>query len=192
MGSGRARSVYLTTHLLGRLSPLRPRLTKVLPWLPMYWNMQISIRQIYWKPSRWSIATDELTWLPPFWIQQKDLLMALTFHSFWVPEKSATKNWEFPDLLPFPLPVFCGFFWEVFVISPLNNGRMTDSDLSELWKQRELSGMGSWILFSMIKMDPFIFRPETIQIIRTSWSVGKCSLQSCWASLSKNQTGSNI
>ena len=31
--------------------------------------------------------------------------------------------------------------------------------------------------------------PEPVQIIRTSWSVGKCSLQSCWARGIKNHTG---
>ena len=34
--------------------------------------------------------------------------------------------------------------------------------------------------------------PEPVQIIRTSWSVGKCSLQSCSARGIKNQTGATL
>ena len=36
---------------------------------------------------------------------EKDLLQDVTFHSFWGQEIAGNKNWEFLDLVPFPLPV---------------------------------------------------------------------------------------
>ena len=35
----------------------------------------------------------------------KDLLLDITFHSFLVQEIAGNKSREFPDLVPFPLPI---------------------------------------------------------------------------------------
>ena len=59
---------------------------------------------------------------------EKDLLGDVTFHSFWVQKIAWNKNWEFPDLVPFPLPVS----GEVPLFLLVITGRKIDSDLSEL------------------------------------------------------------
>ena len=64
-----------------------------------------------------------------------DLLPDVTFRSFSGQEIAGNKNREFPDLVPFPLPISGAVPLFLLVIT----GRKTDSDLSELTKGRELT-----------------------------------------------------
>ena len=66
---------------------------------------------------------------------EKDLLQDVTFRSFSGQEINGNKNWKFPDLVPFPLPVPGEVPLSLLVIT----GRKTDSDLSELSKVGELN-----------------------------------------------------
>ena len=59
---------------------------------------------------------------------EKDLLQDITFHSFSGQETAGNKYREFPDLLPFPLPVSREVPLSLLIIM----GRKNDSDLSEL------------------------------------------------------------
>ena len=65
----------------------------------------------------------------------KDLLLDVTFRSFLVQEIAGNKNREFPDLVPFPLPVS----GEVPLFLLVITGKKIDSDLSELTKEGELT-----------------------------------------------------
>ena len=60
---------------------------------------------------------------------KKDLLLEVTFHSFLVLEIAGNKSQEFPDPVPFPLPIF----GEVLQSLLVTTERKTD--LSELPKE---------------------------------------------------------
>ena len=59
---------------------------------------------------------------------EKDLLEDVTLHSFPGQEIAENKNREFPDLVPFPLPIYR----EVPLFLLVITRRKIDSDLSEL------------------------------------------------------------
>ena len=66
---------------------------------------------------------------------EKDLLQDVTFRSFSGQEIAGHKNREFPDLVPFPLPISGEVLLSLLVITE----RKIDSDLSELSKEGELN-----------------------------------------------------
>ena len=70
---------------------------------------------------------------------EKDLLQDITFRSFSGQEIAGNKNWDFPDLVSFSLPISEEGSLSLLVIT----GRKTDSDLSELTKEGELNWMVS-------------------------------------------------
>ena len=87
----------------------------------------------------------------PFWndvclctdLAAKDLLLVVTFHSFSVQGISESKNREFPDSEPIPLPVF----WEALRFLLAITGRKIDSILLEQPIKEELTWRGSWTRF---------------------------------------------
>ena len=68
-------------------------------------------------------------------LAEKDLLPDVTFHSFSGQEISGNKNQEFPELVPFPLPISGEDLRSLLVVT----GRKIDSDISELTKEGEMT-----------------------------------------------------
>ena len=68
-------------------------------------------------------------------LAEKDLLLEVTFRSFSGQEMTGNKLWEFPDLVPFPLPISGEAPRSLLVVT----GRKIDTDFLELMKEGELT-----------------------------------------------------
>ena len=113
--------IDLGTFQMVRLWTERPDVRR---WTEgIFWIWDISEHEdmhpsdLWRQPSSWSLLTVLLTWLSPSWnvvclytdLVKKDLLLGITFRSFLALGIAKNKDWEFPDSIPFPLPVS----WEV-------------------------------------------------------------------------------
>ena len=103
------------------------------------------LSDLWRQPNHWPISIVILTWLSPSWmavslctdLAVKDLLPDVTFHSFSGQEIAGNKTREFPDLVPFPLPISGG--------SPISSHNNGEEDWLRLIRTDE-RGELTWML----------------------------------------------